>query len=337
MKQNPKIIRILFIFIILISHNIVYSESKYRSTKEKKTLDEKIPRNMLVPDTNSPDELDNKSLELDKIFWMGIVSIPKKGQTPIPSFEDKIFKIITGAFFNMKNIQFYGQDVFIKKMKEAKISEKSIELSPKFILNMPMDINGIIILSYSYDPENKAYFIELKFSYIESGNLYKLFPEQVSESDLNNRMKSMSNTLLTKIQSIMTEYKVSQTSGSGTAEEYYKKGKSYNIAQLYAPAKKELEKAIKIDPKFVDAYIELAFAEYMGTNDHKKQIEVMEKGIKNNPNSLKLRLEIGKIYATIGDKSKAKENYNYIIIMDKEGKTEYSKEAENLIRTLYFE
>lgn len=80
---------------------------------------------------------------------------------------------------------------------------------------------------------------------------------------------------------------------------YFQKGKT-------AEAKKELQKAIQVDPKFAEAYSFLAELEIEEKN-YEKAIEYYEISIKNNPNiSYRRYLFAAQVALVIGDYDKAK-------------------------------
>ncbi|MBI5207542.1 MAG: hypothetical protein HY934_07095 [Candidatus Firestonebacteria bacterium] len=330
---------ILLLFSIFSIQVAAYGESKYRNVQKKFKVKENIPKTYVSQEQiGQQEESDLVIREQSKTYWMGIILNPKKGQDKLKYLEDKLFKIFSDAFFKTENIKLYGEKVFKDKLNKLGVSEKAVILAPDRIMGTSSEINGIIIIVYFQNPEDKHYSIEIKLSDIVGGKFYKLSINELSDIDIDAKIKAMAESLVTKLQMIINEnYKSMQVSYDNTAEEYYENGKSYNIQKLYAQAVRELEKAIKIEPKMTKAYSELSLAVFMSTKDRQKQVKVLELGVKNNPNDFDLRLELGKLYATIGEKKKSREQYNYIIIMDKESKTEAGKLADQLIKLLYVE
>ncbi|MBI5416740.1 hypothetical protein HZA55_02150 [Candidatus Poribacteria bacterium] len=331
---------IFIILIFAINFISIYAESKYRDNKQKIRGEEKF--NIYKPVTNrqNTEQEENISIQniINKKYLIGVIFHPKNNQRNISSFEDNFFKSLGDTFIKTENVELCGQNAFKKIIENANTSERAIALLPENLLGMSIDVNGILIITYSYDSLNKLYTIETKFVFIDGGNIYKLKPEEVKKEDLDKTLDEFSNSITNKIKTTITNFiQTTKSASNADANDHFEKGKSFNLNKLYSQAIKELELSIQIDPKNPKAHLELSFAIYMSSKDRLRQIDVLKYGVKMNPNNFELHLELGKTYALVGDKVNAKDEYNYIIIMDKNGTSEFHNQAESLLNSLNFE
>ena len=101
---------------------------------------------------------------------------------------------------------------------------------------------------------------------------------------------------------------------------YLEKGKAYMKKGAYSSAAIEFRNALKIDPKYVDAYYQLAQAD-LALRDGKGAFDALQSALQIDPNRLDALLDRGRIYLFVGAKnpdylSKAEEDANVILKQD---------------------
>jgi len=104
---------------------------------------------------------------------------------------------------------------------------------------------------------------------------------------------------------------------------YLANGQKYMKKKQYASAVIEYRNALKIDPRFVDAYYQLAQAD-LAQKDWKGAYGSLEKAIELDPNRLDARLDRGRMYLAArdfqgihgGGFKKAEEEANFVISQD---------------------
>ncbi|HKW89256.1 MAG TPA: tetratricopeptide repeat protein [Candidatus Acidoferrales bacterium] len=101
---------------------------------------------------------------------------------------------------------------------------------------------------------------------------------------------------------------------------YVEKGKAYMKKGAYSSAAIEFRNALKVDPKYVEAYYQLAQAD-MALRDGNGAYNALESAIEIDPNRPDARLGRAQIYLVVGTKnpdfySKAEEDANYILKQD---------------------
>jgi len=104
---------------------------------------------------------------------------------------------------------------------------------------------------------------------------------------------------------------------------YLANGQKYMKKKQYASAMIEYRNALKIDPRFVDAYYQLAQAD-LAQQDWRAAYGALEKAIELDPNRLDARLDRGRMYlaarnfegVTGGGFIKAEEEANFVISRD---------------------
>lgn len=96
---------------------------------------------------------------------------------------------------------------------------------------------------------------------------------------------------------------------------YVANGQKYMKKQQYASAAIEFRNALKIDPRFVDAYYQLAQAS-LAQRDWRAAYAALEKSIELDPSRLDARLDRGRLYIASRDYKKAEEDANYVLARD---------------------
>jgi tetratricopeptide (TPR) repeat protein len=97
---------------------------------------------------------------------------------------------------------------------------------------------------------------------------------------------------------------VAAACGGGQAREHYDKGVEFGNAGLWEQALDELNKAIVLDPKLTEAYMERARA-LIGLNNLAAARKDLDKVIELDPNSAQGYANRGLVNAQIGDIEKA--------------------------------
>ena len=96
---------------------------------------------------------------------------------------------------------------------------------------------------------------------------------------------------------------------------YVANGQKYMKRQQYASAAIEFRNALKIDPRFADAYYQLAQAR-LAERDWRAAYAALEKSIELDPSRLDVRLDRGQLYVANRDYKKGEEDAKYILDQD---------------------
>jgi len=92
------------------------------------------------------------------------------------------------------------------------------------------------------------------------------------------------------------------------AKEYFLRGCSYHELEIYSEAVKHYQEAIKLNPDFTDAFINLGVAYYQ-LGKYSKAIDAYEKALRLNPHSPSLYNKLGSVYIINGNYMKALDNF----------------------------
>ena len=111
---------------------------------------------------------------------------------------------------------------------------------------------------------------------------------------------------------------------------YLANGQNYMKKQQYASAAIEFRNALKIDPRFVDAYYQLAQAD-LAQHDGRGAYTALEKAIELDPNRIDARLDRGRLYLAArdfqgvrgGGFKKAEDEANFILTLDPKNTAAY--------------
>lgn len=96
---------------------------------------------------------------------------------------------------------------------------------------------------------------------------------------------------------------------------YLAAGEVYMIKGQYGDAAIEFRNALRLDPRFVDAYYELAQAT-LAQHDWKMAYASLEKAIELDPSRLDARLDRGRLYLAARQFDKSEEEANAILKQD---------------------
>jgi tetratricopeptide (TPR) repeat protein len=96
---------------------------------------------------------------------------------------------------------------------------------------------------------------------------------------------------------------------------YLANGQNYMKKQKYASAAIEFRNALKFDPRFVEAYYQLAHAD-LAQHDWRSAYAALEKAIELDPNRMDARLDRGQLYLAARDFKKAEDDANFILTQD---------------------
>ncbi|MBI4650750.1 hypothetical protein HY745_05590 [Candidatus Desantisbacteria bacterium] len=237
-----KIIFIVSLLQIIGQYNgIVYCQSKYHNSKKKTELQDNIPKP--VSDSGAEQAKDEVLSTQEnmgsKEYWTGILFYPKSKQPHDTAFEDKAFKILGDTFYKIKRIKLFGESIFLDKLKELGISEKSIILFPENVVGGLKDVQIIVVVMYMKNNDN-VISVEVRLMNIEKGDFFKLSPDNFSPEEADVKIANIANSLSEKIVKLIEDdAKASTGDLNVSAVEYFEKGKSYNVANLYLQAKKE--------------------------------------------------------------------------------------------------
>lgn len=116
-----------------------------------------------------------------------------------------------------------------------------------------------------------------------------------------------------------------------SAESHYKKGKDYADSERYDDAIREYEEAVKIDPKYVDAYYSLGWTQYC-IRKYNEALNNFKKCISLDPNSYKGYKGIAAIFAAQGYHDLAIENYKKAISLSPNLSALYSNIAYTYVK-----
>jgi tetratricopeptide (TPR) repeat protein len=111
---------------------------------------------------------------------------------------------------------------------------------------------------------------------------------------------------------------------------YVANGQNYMKKKQYASAAIEFRNALKIDPRYVDAYYQLAQAD-LAQHDWRAAYSNLEKAIELDPNRLDARLDRGRLYLAArdfqgvrgGGFTKAEEEANFVLTQDPKNAAAY--------------
>src|ERR1700719_1786942 len=111
---------------------------------------------------------------------------------------------------------------------------------------------------------------------------------------------------------------------------YLANGQNYMKKQQYASAAIEFRNALKIDPRYVDAYYQLAQAD-LAQHDWKPAYAALAKAIELDPNRMDARLDRGRLYLAARDFQKAQDDANFVIGQDSKNAAAYQLLGATLI------
>ncbi len=94
-------------------------------------------------------------------------------------------------------------------------------------------------------------------------------------------------------------------------EEHFKKGTRLYAEGRYDEAIEEFQKAIKIDPTYLDAYVNLG-AIYFKQGDYQKASSQYETVLRYQPYHIKAHYNLGLVQLELGKKNEAKKHYEYL-------------------------
>ena len=100
--------------------------------------------------------------------------------------------------------------------------------------------------------------------------------------------------------------------GGEDAESYYDEGLTASMRGDMARAIQHLEKAIQLDNTFRAAYHQLAKC-YLRLGSGPKAVNLLQQVVRNQPESLPARLDLGAAFLTISDVARAREQFNYVV------------------------
>ena len=98
---------------------------------------------------------------------------------------------------------------------------------------------------------------------------------------------------------------------------YLAAGQKYMAKKQYGDAAIEFRNALRLDPRFVDAYYELAQAT-LAQHDWKSAYASLQKAIELDPNRLDARLDRGRLYLAARQFDKSEEEANFVLKQDPE-------------------
>lgn len=93
---------------------------------------------------------------------------------------------------------------------------------------------------------------------------------------------------------------------------YMAEGKNYMSKEQFGDAAIEFRNALRLDPRFVDAYYQLAQAD-IAQHDWKAAYASLEKTLALDPNRMDARLDQGQLYLAARQLSRAEDDANYIL------------------------
>jgi tetratricopeptide (TPR) repeat protein len=96
---------------------------------------------------------------------------------------------------------------------------------------------------------------------------------------------------------------------------YLAAGQKYMGKKQYGDAAIEFRNALRLDPRFVDAYYELAQAT-LAQHDWKSAYASLQKAIELDPNRLDARLDRGRLYLAARQFDKSEEEANFVLKQD---------------------
>src|SRR5271170_8357774 len=96
---------------------------------------------------------------------------------------------------------------------------------------------------------------------------------------------------------------------------YLAEGQKYLKKGQYGDASVEFRNALRLDPRFVDAYYQLAQAD-LAQRDWRGAYASLEKAIELDPGRLDVRLDRGRLYLAARQFDKAQEEANAILQKD---------------------
>jgi len=96
---------------------------------------------------------------------------------------------------------------------------------------------------------------------------------------------------------------------------YLAAGQKYMTKGQYGDAAIEFRNALRLDPRFVDAYYELAQAT-LAQHDWKSAYDSLQKAIELDPNRLDARLDRGRLYLAAREFDNSEEEANFILTQD---------------------
>src|SRR5260370_14368550 len=111
---------------------------------------------------------------------------------------------------------------------------------------------------------------------------------------------------------------------------YLASGQAYMKKGQPASAAIEFRNALKIDPRFVDAYYQLAEAG-LALHDWRSAYAALEKAIELDPNRMDARLDRGQLYLAARDFKNAEDDANFILAQDPKNAGAYQLLGTTLI------
>lgn len=100
--------------------------------------------------------------------------------------------------------------------------------------------------------------------------------------------------------------------GGEDAESYYDEGLTASMRGDMTRAIQHLEKAIHLDNSFRAAYHQLAKC-YLRLGDGQKAVNLLQQVVRNQPNSIPARLDMGAAYLAMANMNAAREQYNFVV------------------------
>jgi len=92
-------------------------------------------------------------------------------------------------------------------------------------------------------------------------------------------------------------------------------GRDFKDEEFYKSAIFNFKEAIKLEPKFIDAYINLATAYYLwGLKD--KAINAYKEALKGNPDNISIHFNLGMLYYLEKDYGKAEKQWKKVLELD---------------------
>jgi cellulose synthase operon protein C len=111
---------------------------------------------------------------------------------------------------------------------------------------------------------------------------------------------------------------------------YLANGQNYMKKQQYASAAIEFRNALKIDPRFVDAYYQLAQADF-AQQEWRGAYASLEKAIELDPNRMDARLDRGRLFLATRDFKRAEEDADFVLTHDPNNAGAYQLSGSTLI------
>ena len=125
----------------------------------------------------------------------------------------------------------------------------------------------------------------------------------------------MKSTLLLAYALLCATLLLSTACGGDSAEVYYNRGLDYQESGEHGLAIQQYDKAIDLDPNYLDAYNNRGNA-YFDLGEHRRAIEDFDRAIELDPSDAIVYFNRGNTYNRLGEDHRAIEDYDRAIELD---------------------